>query len=67
MDLHAVDGQRIVTLIGADETAHLLRVDRSTITRWVKSGKLKSLGEFGGALVFAREDIEELATELGAA
>jgi predicted site-specific integrase-resolvase len=64
MDIHAVDGQRIVTLIGADEAGTILGVDRSTITRWAQAGKLAPIAQlFGrtGALLFAREDIEALA------
>lgn len=50
-------------LIGAAETARLLGVDRSTVSRWAKSGRLAPVEKLpgrNGTLVFNRTDIEAL-------
>lgn len=51
------------TLIGSAEVSDLLHIDRSTVSRWVKSGKLtpaiKGTG-VRGELFFHRDDIEAL-------
>ena len=55
-------------LISSIEAAELLRVGRSTLTRWVQSGRLpeamKLPGETGARL-FRRSDVETLRSELG--
>lgn len=56
-------------LIPTVEAAELLGVKRSTLTRWVQSGRLdeamKLPGETGARL-FRRSDIDRLAAELAA-
>jgi predicted site-specific integrase-resolvase len=52
--------------IGTTEAAQRLGVDVSTISRWVASGRLKPLFRLPaktGAMVFAPEEIERVATE----
>lgn len=51
-------------VIGTLETSKLLAVDRSTITRWVKSGRLPAAGRAGGAYVFYLKDVERFAEDL---
>lgn len=54
------------TLIGASEAAGLLGIDRSTLTRWVKAGRIEAAHKnphSNGALVFDREAVERLAAE----
>lgn len=52
------------TLIGSAEASELLHIDRSTVSRWVKSGKLtpavKGSG-IRGEVFFRREDVEAIA------
>lgn len=52
------------SLVGSKEACELLKINRSTITRWVASGRLipfaKVPGTTGGFL-FARSDIKALA------
>lgn len=52
-------------LVGSKEACRLLDINRSTITRWVASGRLvpfaKVPGTTGGFL-FALSDVEALAT-----
>jgi predicted site-specific integrase-resolvase len=52
------------TLIGSAEASELLHIDRSTVSRWVKAGKLvpavKGSG-IRGEIFFRRDDIEALA------
>lgn len=54
-------------LIPSVEAAETLRVGRSTLTRWVKSGRLteaKKLPGDTGTRLFHRRDIERLLREL---
>lgn len=57
------------TLVGGAEASELLNIDRSTISRWVKAGKLtpalKGSG-LRGELFFHREDIDALTTRISA-
>lgn len=53
-------------LIGTAEAADILGVDRSTITRWIRSGRLAprlQLAGRTGALLFSRTDVEALAED----
>ncbi len=53
--------------VGSAEACRVLDVDRSTLTRWVKAGRLKtqarSSDHTNGALLFARRDVDALAVE----
>lgn len=61
--------ERVVStgdLIGSGETAAILCVDKSTLSRRVSTGKLKPLTRLdgpNGPFVFARTDIEALAKD----
>lgn len=54
-------------LLTSVETAHMLGIDRSTLTRWVQSGRIapamKLPGKRGPAL-FSPEAVEALAAQL---
>jgi len=50
-------------LLSTNEVADLLSVDKSTLWRWRKQGKLKSYG-IGKLVRFKREDIEAFLVEL---
>lgn len=54
-------------LIGSAEACDILRVNRSTLVRWVKVTKrlvpVHKLPKENGAYLFRREDIERLAEE----
>lgn len=48
-------------LIGAAEASRILDVDKATLTRWVKGGRVALAGRLsGGALIFDRPEIERL-------
>lgn len=50
-------------LLSTAEAAELAQKDRSTITRWVQSGRLKPAHRTpGGTLLFTREAIAEAVT-----
>lgn len=54
-------------IIGSAEACRILYVNNSTLTRWVKSGRVPVAGKLpskNGALFFRRTDIEALAAEL---
>ncbi|KAB2583974.1 hypothetical protein BS297_17665 [Rhodococcus erythropolis] len=54
----------IQDLIGSTESCRLLRVDKSTLTRWAKTGVLNPATKLpgrNGALLFERTDVEKLA------
>lgn len=56
-------------LIGSREACQVLAVDKSTLSRWVASGKLTPalrLPTANGAFLFQRKDIEALAKETAA-
>lgn len=56
----------IPVLLGSAQACAALGVDRSTLTRWVKSGRLQAVGQVGrhgGAYVFAEEAINAAAAE----
>jgi len=65
--MHHADGMsQTGELIGAAEAAARLQVDRSTVTRWAKKGKLvpaTKLEHVNGALVFEVESVEALVSE----
>lgn len=58
------------TTIGSRDACQILHnIDRATLSRWVKDGKLPLAGKLpgkNGAMLFNREDVERLA-ELTAA
>lgn len=54
------------TLISAAEAAAVLGIDRSTLTRWVKSGRIEAVHKNphqNGALLFDQAAVDELAEE----
>jgi excisionase family DNA binding protein len=55
-------------LIGSGEAGEILGIDRATVTRWVKSGRLRSqkLPGESGAYVFDRAAVEQLRDEIAA-
>lgn len=59
------------TPIGSREACQILQnIDRATLSRWVKDGKLPLAGKLpgkNGAMLFNRDDVERLAHELAAA
>jgi predicted site-specific integrase-resolvase len=51
-------------LIGTAESARILEIDKTTLTRWVADGRVVpavKLPTTNGAFLFARADIEALA------
>lgn len=51
-------------LIGTTEAVTILKVDKATLTRWVKAGKVHPVTKLprkNGAYLFNRADIENLA------
>jgi predicted site-specific integrase-resolvase len=53
-------------LIGSTEAIGILKIDRSTLSRWIQLGKVKPLTKLeSGAFVFDAAYIRELATTLG--
>lgn len=53
-------------LIGSADVCAILRINRSTLSRWVAAGKLtpaQQLPGQTGAFLFQRDDIERLAPE----
>lgn len=49
-------------LLSTSEAAELVEKDRSTITRWVQSGRLKPAHRTsGGMLLFTRDTVEAAA------
>lgn len=51
------------TIIGSTEACRILYVDKSTLTRWVQNGTIKTVGRLAGtngALLFDRADVEAL-------
>ena len=52
-----------LALLTQAQAAALLDVDRTTIYRWVRKGKLKVAGAVGGVLVFRRCDLEGLVRD----
>lgn len=54
------------TLISAAEAAALLGIDRSTLTRWVKAGRIDAAHKnpyLNGALLFDRSAVDALVAE----
>jgi predicted site-specific integrase-resolvase len=50
-------------LIGTDDAARLLGIDRSTLTRWVKAEKIKpavTVPGYRGAHLFAVESVDAI-------
>lgn len=55
-----------IKLLSAAETADLLKIDRSTLTRWVASGRIKPAHKtpgLRGAYVFDETEVERVRTE----
>jgi excisionase family DNA binding protein len=53
-------------IVGTDEAARILEVERSTVTRWAQAGTLTpayKMTGLRGAYVFARADIDALKAE----
>lgn len=48
-------------MIGTDEVAAIFGVDRSTVTRWVQSGKLEAAVQTRSILLFDRAAVEQIA------
>jgi predicted site-specific integrase-resolvase len=55
--------QGTTDLIGTEDVAAIFGVDRSTVTRWVQSGKLTPALSTPGMYLFDRSVIEALAEE----
>lgn len=56
-------------LIGSKDACLILDVDRTTLTRWVKDGRIPAAGKLpgkSGALVFDRADIVAAAERIAA-
>lgn len=60
--MHTID------LISTAEAAQILGVDRSTLSRWVASGRIVPAGRTSerGAMLFDRRDIEAFALRASA-
>ena len=55
-------------LIGSAETAAVLGIDRSTLSRWISSGRIKPAMQLpgdSGAYLFHRADVEDVRASLG--
>lgn len=48
-------------LIGSAEAADLLGIHKSTLTRWVKAGRITPAETVAGIYLFNRDHIERLA------
>lgn len=51
-------------LIGSADACRILRIDRSTLSRWVAAGRIAPVHRLPGAtgaLLFSRADVEALA------
>ncbi|MFW9221547.1 helix-turn-helix domain-containing protein [Corynebacterium striatum] len=57
-----------INLLGTKEVAEIMGTNRTTINRWVDSGRIKPVGSVGkrGIRVFDRAEIEALAEAEGA-
>lgn len=56
-------------LIGSREACRLLDIDKSTLSRWVESGRLPLVQKMpgaNGAFVFSRATVERIAGERAA-
>lgn len=56
-------------LIGSAQATELLNIDRSTLTRWTKAGRLKTAHELPGrtgARLYRRADVDQLVADLAA-
>jgi predicted site-specific integrase-resolvase len=62
---------RASQLVGATEAAHILGVDKSTLTRWAGDGTLPSLGRLSdrrnSALIFDLKTVQAMADKRAAA
>ncbi len=57
-------------IIGSTEACTILNIDKATISRWVAAGRITpgaKLPRKNGAFLFARADIDALATERASA
>lgn len=53
-------------IIGTAEVCEILGIDRSTLSRWLSSGKITPLHQLPtikGAYLFIRGDVEQMAAE----
>lgn len=59
------DDHTVPVLIGSAHACAALGVDRSTLTRWVKAGKIAPVGKIGrhGAYVFTEDTVNRAAAE----
>lgn len=58
------------TLIGSAQACIVLDVDKSTLSRWVKAGKIRPAQQLpgkSGAMLFKPADVARLAVDRGAA
>ncbi|MGH3503880.1 MAG: helix-turn-helix domain-containing protein [Nocardioidaceae bacterium] len=52
---------------GTADAAHVLGIDRATLTRWVRDHRIDPWGKLpgaNGALIFRRVDVDQLATAI---
>ena len=57
-------------IIGSTEACTILNIDKATISRWVAAGRITPVAKLprkNGAFLFARADIDTLATERASA
>lgn len=56
-------GMATAELIGSAEACEILHIDRSTLTRWIRDGKITAhkLPGQTGAFILTRADVERLA------
>ena len=61
--MHCVTIHAMQDLIGTTEATGILKVDKSTLSRWVASGRITPVAKLprkNGAFLFNRSDIEAL-------
>jgi Helix-turn-helix domain len=56
-------------IIGSRDAMRILDIDRATVIRWGRAGRIKIVGQVGrqGTVLFDRESVELLAAELALA
>lgn len=59
-DLHTDNGEKKIFTIR--QASHYLNVSRSTLQRWRKEGKLKSI-KVDSKVLFRQEDLDEMLTQ----
>jgi excisionase family DNA binding protein len=60
MTTHPPEAPRLLT---PREVAAMFRVDPKTVTRWAKSGKLRSIRTMGGHRRYREEEVRALLTD----